>query len=384
MSRTRTWSLAVTVAVIFGAGVVAGMWLLQGTRPADTPPPASYTPLESGEAVVMDVYRRLNPTVVNIVATTGLAVDNWMRLYPQLGQGTGLVVDAEGHIVTNSHVVAKALTLEVTLLGERKASGKLVGQDSASDLAVIKIDPFPGMMVAPLGNSDNLAVGQRVIAIGNPFGFQHTVTAGFISALHRDVNVDKRTMMDMIQTDAAINPGNSGGPLIDSRGNVIGINTAIYSPGGGSIGIGLALPINRARKAVQDIVKWGKVIYPWLGIKSSMDLEPDIAAQLGLPRMGGVLIFDVVPGGPADQAGLRGGQTRAILREYRPKLTLKPIILGGDVIVAVDGTPTPTSDDFKNAVREKEPGQKVTVTILRNNQERKVEVTLGEDPIIRK
>jgi putative serine protease PepD len=376
--------LAVTVAVIFGAGVVAGMWLLQGTRPADTPPPASYTPLESGEAVVMDVYRRLNPTVVNIVATTGLAVDNWMRLYPQLGQGTGLVVDAEGHIVTNSHVVAKALTLEVTLLGERKASGKLVGQDSASDLAVIKIDPFPGMMVAPLGNSDNLAVGQRVIAIGNPFGFQHTVTAGFISALHRDVNVDKRTMMDMIQTDAAINPGNSGGPLIDSRGNVIGINTAIYSPGGGSIGIGLALPINRARKAVQDIVKWGKVIYPWLGIKSSMDLEPDIAAQLGLPRMGGVLIFDVVPGGPADQAGLRGGQTRAILREYRPKLTLKPIILGGDVIVAVDGTPTPTSDDFKNAVREKEPGQKVTVTILRNNQERKVEVTLGEDPIIRK
>ena len=384
MSRTRTWSLAVTVAVIFGAGVVAGMWLLQGTRPADTPPPASYTPLESGEAVVMDVYRRLNPTVVNIVATTGLAVDNWMRLYPQLGQGTGLVVDAEGHIVTNSHVVAKALTLEVTLLGERKASGKLVGQDSASDLAVIKIDPFPGMMVAPLGNSDNLAVGQRVIAIGNPFGFQHTVTAGFISALHRDVNVDKRTMMDMIQTDAAINPGNSGGPLIDSRGNVIGINTAIYSPGGGSIGIGLALPINRARKAVQDIVKWGKVIYPWLGIKSSIDLEPDIAAQLGLPRMGGVLIFDVVPGGPADQAGLRGGQTRAILREYRPKLTLKPIILGGDVIVAVDGTPTPTSDDFKNAVREKEPGQKVTVTILRNNQERKVEVTLGEDPIIRK
>ncbi|MEW6111897.1 MAG: trypsin-like peptidase domain-containing protein [Thermodesulfobacteriota bacterium] len=384
MSRTRTWSLAVTVAVIFGAGVVAGMWLLQGTRPADTPPSASYAPLESGEAVVMDVYRRLNPTVVNIVATTGLAVDNWMRLYPQLGQGSGLVVDAEGHIVTNSHVVAKALTLEVTLLGEKKASGKLVGQDSASDLAVIKIDPFPGMMVAPLGNSDNLAVGQRVIAIGNPFGFQHTVTAGFISALHRDVNVDKRTMMDMIQTDAAINPGNSGGPLIDSRGNVIGINTAIYSPGGGSIGIGLALPINRARKAVQDIVKWGKVIYPWLGIKSSMDLEPDIAAQLGLPRTGGVLIFDVVPGGPADQAGLRGGQTRAILREYRPKLTLKPIILGGDVIVAVDGTPTPTSDDFKNAVREKEPGQKVTVTILRNNQERKVEVTLGEDPIIRK
>jgi putative serine protease PepD len=332
----------------------------------------------------MDVYRRLNPTVVNIVATTGLAVDNWMRLYPQLGQGTGLVVDAEGHIVTNSHVVAKALTLEVTFLGEKKVSGKLVGQDSASDLAVIKIDPFPGMMVAPLGNSDSLAVGQRVVAIGNPFGFQHTVTAGFISALHRDVNVDKRTMMDMIQTDAAINPGNSGGPLIDSRGNVIGINTAIYSPGGGSIGIGLALPINRARKAVQDIVKWGKVIYPWLGIKSSMDLEPDIAAQLGLPRTGGVLIFDVVPGGPADQAGLRGGHTRAILREYRPKLTLKPIILGGDVIVAVDGTPTPTSDDFKNAVREKEPGQKVTVTILRNNQERKVEVTLGEDPIVRK
>jgi len=384
MSRTRSWSLVVTVAVIFGAGVLVGMWLLQAPRPPEPAPVKSYVPLESGEAVVMDVYRRLNPTVVNIVATTGIALDNWMRLWPQQGQGTGLVVDMEGHIVTNSHVVAKALALEVTFPGEKKVSGKLVGQDSASDLAVIKIEPFPGMMVAPLGNSDNLAVGQRVIAIGNPFGFQHTVTAGFISALHRDVNVDQRTMTDMIQTDAAINPGNSGGPLINSRAEVIGINTAIYAPAGGSIGIGLALPINRARKAVQDIVKWGKVIYPWMGIKSSMDLEPKIAAQLGLPRISGVLIFDLIPGGPAEQAGLRGGHTRAILREHRPHLSLKPIILGGDVILAVDNMLTPTSDDFKNAVREKEPGQRVLVTILRNNQEHGVEVMLGEDPIVRR
>jgi len=335
----------------------------------------------------MDVYRRLNPTVVNIVATK-LALDFWRGLLPQTGQGTGFVVDEDGHIVTNSHLIGEligdAVTLEVTFLGEKKLAGKLVGKDSASDLAVIKIDPFPGMMAAPTGNSDNLAVGQRVIAIGNPFGFQHTVTAGFISALHRDVNVDQRTMMDMIQTDAAINPGNSGGPLINSRGEVIGINTAIYAPAGGSIGIGLALPINRARKAVQDIVKWGKVIYPWMGIKSSMDLKPKIAAQIGLPRISGVLIFDVVPGGPADRAGLKGGHTRAILREYPPPAAGRPIILGGDVILAVDGTPTPTSDDFKMAVREKEPGQMVTVTILRNNQEHKLQVTLGRDPSIQR
>ena len=328
--KSRSWSAIITILTILVAGVVIGMWL--NKRPAvvstPAPPPEPYRALETDESVVMRVYKELSPAVVNVVTKT-LAYNFWMQVVPQTGQGTGFVIDDQGHILTNSHVVGHSQNIEVTFIGDRKLHAKLIGQDPVSDLAVIKVDPFKGMEVAPLGDSDNLSVGQRVIAIGNPFGFQHTVTAGFISALNRDIVVDQRTMIGMIQTDAAINPGNSGGPLINSRGKVIGINTAIFSQTGGFMGIGLALPIDRAKKVATQILKLGRAVYPWSGIVSGTDIDPQLAQSLGMPTVKGFLITMVAQGSPAYQGGLRGGNQFAGV--YRGR----PLLLGGDIVTGV-------------------------------------------------
>ena len=348
------------------------MWLKR--QPAVVvvePPPLKYEALESGEAVVMRVYQQLSPAVVNIVATS-LTLNFWMQPVPQQGQGTGFVIDKAGHIVTNNHVVANAETLEVTFVGDHKVKASLVARDPVSDLAVIKVEPFSGMVVAPLGDSDRLSVGQRVIAIGNPFGFQHTVTAGFLSALHRDLTIGQRTMMGMIQTDAAINPGNSGGPLIDSRGEVIAVNTAIYTQSGGFMGIGLALPINRAKKISAQLIKWGRAIYPWTGIVPMMNIDPALARQMSLPPVNGVLIYEVAPGSPAADAGLRGGNRRAFYLG-------RPIVLGGDVILAVDGKATPTYDDFNGIILQKSVGETVRLSVLRGKKEFQVDLTTAPD-----
>ncbi|MEI7449572.1 MAG: trypsin-like peptidase domain-containing protein [Desulfomonile sp.] len=381
MTRSVKWSIIVTLAVIFGTGLVIGMWLNQrpftGVGSTSQPPPASYEALESGEAVVMRVYRELSPTVVNIVTTTQPS-NFWMQLLPpQQGQGTGFVIDSSGHIVTNNHVVANAENIEVTFMGERKSRAILVGRDPVSDLAVIRADPFPEMAVATLGNSEQLSVGQRVVAIGNPFGFQHTVTAGFISALHRDMNIGQRIMMDLIQTDAAINPGNSGGPLINSRGEVIGINTALFNPTptGGFTGIGFAVPVNRAKKVAGQIIKLGRPIYPWLGIRSSMDLVPQLAQQMGLRPVNGILIFQIAAGSPADRGGLHGGSQ---LTYYRGR----PILLGGDVILSVDDTPTPSFDDYRNIITQKNVGDQVRLKVLRGLNDFQLNLNLVEDPRI--
>ncbi len=377
MSRSRTWSMVVTVLVIFAAGTVLGLWL--NRRP---PPPPGFTALESAEDVVIRVYREISPAVVNIVARRK-GPTNWMNFMqpvPQFGQGSGFLIDPKGHVLTNNHVVANAEYLEVTLMGERKVQARLVGRDPISDLAVIEVTPFPGLVAAPLGDSDKLQVGQRVIAIGNPFGFQHTVTAGFISALNRDLAIGQRTMMGMIQTDAAINPGNSGGPLIDSRGRVIGINTALISQTGGFMGISVALPINRAKKVARQILKWGHAIYPWIGIKSWMDLEPAIAQKMGLPPVSGVLIYQLAPGSPAATAGLRGGDRLLVHRGLPVTDKGRPIVLGGDVILAVNNVPTPSYDEYRNVLAERNVGEPVTLKVLRGDREFTVTVTLVEAP----
>lgn len=383
MTRNRKWSVLVTFAVIFGVGLVAGLWLKRDAPPMlPAPPPspaADYKALEAAEAVVMRVYKEVSPAVVNIVASS-LSVNYWMQVVPQVGQGSGFVIDPRGYILTNNHVVSNAETLEVTFVGERKVKAKLVGKDPLSDLAVIKVEPFPEMRVAPLGASDGLVVGQRAIAIGNPFGFQHTVTAGFISALNRDLTLGQRSMMGLIQTDAAINPGNSGGPLINSRGEVIGINTAIYSQTGGFMGIGLAVPINKARKVAQQILNHGRAIYPWLGLKTYMDLEPRTAEMLGLSKVRGVLIFEVAVNSPAAKAGLRGGNQFAYYGSRPLVVDGRPLILGGDVIVAVDGVPTPTYDEFQNLINKKNVGETAKITFLRAGVQHDVDVTLAENP----
>lgn len=372
MTRSTKWSLGLTVAVIFGVGLIAGLWLNRQPPSSDHLRPGAYQALETGEAVVMNVYQRISPTVVNIVATS-LVPTFFMQLIPQTGQGSGFVFDSQGHILTNNHVVGNAENLEVTFSGGRKVRARLVGRDPFSDLAVIKVDPFPGMAVAPLGNSDHLSVGQRVIAIGNPFGFQRTVTSGFVSALGRDINVGQHTLLGMIQTDAAINPGNSGGPLISSRSEVIGVNTAIYTQSGGFTGIGFALPIDRANKVARQIIDTGKVSYPWTGIKSGMAIDENLAGQMGLPPVRGVLIFEISPGSPADQAGLRGG-TRPI--PYGGRW----ILLGGDVILAIDGTTTPSLDEYQAVILQKTVGSTVLFHCLRGKEEFDVSVKLAAVP----
>ncbi|MFH0960089.1 MAG: trypsin-like peptidase domain-containing protein [Pseudomonadota bacterium] len=375
--RSRGWSTIITILTILIAGVIVGMWINKRpfTVKSNVPEPESYKALEVGEAVVMRVYRELSPAVVNVVTKT-LAYNFWMQVVPQTGQGTGFVIDNKGHILTNSHVVGTSQNIEVTFVGERKLPAKLIGQDPVSDLAVIKIDPFQGMEIAPLGDSDNLAVGQRVIAIGNPFGFQHTVTAGFISALNRDIVVDQRTMIGMIQTDAAINPGNSGGPLINSRGLVIGVNTAIFSQTGGFMGIGLALPIDRAKKVSSQILKLGRAVYPWTGIVSGTDIDPQLAQSLGLPSVKGFLISMIAQASPAYQSGLRGGNQVAGL--YRGR----PLLLGGDVVTGMDDIPTPTFDDFQNLIFQKNIGDEVRLNVLKGGQKTVVPIRLAEDPRI--
>lgn len=379
------WSRIITIAVIFGAGIVLGLWLNRSPGPVGLPPssqPATKPPVkhegpkqaphDPAESVVMDVYERLSPAVVNIV-TRRQPLTYWMQVIPQTGQGSGIVIDANGHILTNNHVVANADYVEVTFAGGRRVQAKLVGRDPISDLAVIKVEPFPEMQVAPLGTSENLKVGQRVIAIGNPFGFQNTVTSGFISALHRDIAVGDQALMGMIQTDAAINPGNSGGPLISSSGDVIGVNTAIYSPAGAFTGIGFATPIDRAKKVAKQILTLGTVIYPWAGIRSWMDIDQELAVRMNLPPVRGVLIFELFPGGPAQHAGLHGGTSVAYYQR-------RPILLGGDVILAVDGTATPTFDDFQNIIRQRNVGDTVNITFQRGKDQLTAPMTLQADP----
>ncbi len=371
MTKYGKWSAALTVGVIFVGGLVLGLWLNRKPSPAPTPP-AQIQPVDSAEAVVMRVYENLSPAVVNIAAGR-LAMNFWMELVPQMGQGTGFVIDSKGHILTNYHVVANAEKLEVTFMGGRRIPARVVGRDPINDLAVIKVEPFREMAVANLGRSDNLKVGQRVIAIGNPFGLENTVTSGFISALNRDIAIGNRTLVGLIQTDAAINPGNSGGPLINSRGEVIGVNTAIYTKEGSFTAIGFALPIDRAKKVAGQLIEIGRAIHPWLGIKLSMNLDPDLSVRMGLGRIRGVLICQVAQGSPADLAGLRGGAKLVFDRG-------RPLILGGDVILAVDGTPTPTYDEYRNIIGQKNVGDMVDVVYLRGTQEMSAKLTLFAAP----
>lgn len=381
MTSVRTWSILVTLFVIFASGTVVGMWLNRCRISQSDLPSASpvgyQQPLETGEAVVMRVYREVSPAVVNII-TIRKAVNFWMQIVPQqAGQGTGFVIDSAGHILTNNHVIAGVDNIEVTFMGGKTLHAVLVGRDPVNDLAVIKVDPFSQMAVAQLGNSDNLSPGQRVIAIGNPFGFQHTVTSGFISALHRDMNIGQHTLMDLIQTDAAINPGNSGGPLMNSAGEVIGINTALVNPTptGGFTGIGLAVPINRAKRVANQIIKLGRRIYPWEGIRSSLNLTPQIAKIIGLPPVNGILIYEVAPGSPAEKAGVQGGNRIVYFRD-------RPVVLGGDVLLAVDDIPVGTFDEYRNIILQKNIGDQVRLRILRGSSEHQVTVTLEADPRI--
>jgi len=319
------------------------------------------------------IYEKVADGVVNITSIA-IQMDFFFNVFPTQGSGSGSIIDTRGHILTNHHVVANAQKLEVTLADGSKWPAKLIGSDPDNDLAVIKIDaPREKLKVIPMGDSKNLRIGQKVLAIGNPFGFERTLTTGVISSLGRTIRSEVGTLIeDVIQTDAAINPGNSGGPLLNSDGEIIGINSAIISPTGGSVGIGFAIPVNTAKRVVPELISKGYVSYPWIGA-SIQSLIPEIAKFLKIKVERGAMIAEVVKGGPADKAGLKGGNQRVQVGNMI-------VIVGGDVVVKADQHDVKTHDELIRYIREKKPGNAILLNVFRNGKFEEVKVTLGERP----
>ena len=330
------------------------------------------TVISSDEKINMDVFESVHPAVVNIVTTT-LGVNFWMEIIPREGQGSGFIIDRNGYILTNNHVVANAQTITVTMSGEKKVQATLVGRDPSSDLAVIKI-PFANVeTIVPLGDSEKVRVGQKAIAIGNPFGLSHTLTTGIVSALNRSIRTDENNQIDnLIQTDAAINPGNSGGPLLNSNGEVIGINTAIFSLSGGYQGIGFAIPINYAKEIATKIITTGRVARPWMGI-TGISVTKEISSKLGLAVNKGVLIVKLIPGGPADQAGLRGGYQDVIIDGVR-------FLIGGDIILSINQKEVSDMKSLIKLIDRMNAGETANVEISRDDSILSFKVLLAERP----
>ncbi|OUC06337.1 peptidase S1, partial [Litorilinea aerophila] len=328
------------------------------------------------ERRVIDVYARAAPSVVNIT-TRVLRRGFFFNVIPEEGAGSGFVLDTEGHILTNYHVISGAEHIEVSFGNDAVVSAQVVGVDPRNDIAVLQVDVAPELLVpVELGTSANLKVGQRAIAIGNPFGqFERTLTTGVISALGRTLEgQDGRTISGIIQTDAAINRGNSGGPLLDSSGRVIGINTAIFSPTGTNAGVGFAVPIDTIRRLLPDLLTLGRYRHPWLGIRYAYALTPGLAERLGLPVNQGLLIVQLYPGSPLERAGVRGAQREVILGNQR-------IYVGGDILVAVAGQPISRLEELEILLEEQfQVGDTVRVELLRDGERLTLDVTLAEEP----
>jgi S1-C subfamily serine protease len=334
---------------------------------------------DSGGLTVHDIYQRTAPGVAFIqsqVQQQSSPADPFGG-----GQGTatgsGFVIDEQGHIVTNAHVVDGASQITVKLGDDQPTvDAKVVGRDPSSDLAVIQVDPNKvDLHPLPLDNSSNVQVGDPVVAIGNPFGLDRTATAGIVSALQREIDAPNGfTISDVIQTDAPINPGNSGGPLIDSAGKVVGVNSQIATAGGGggSVGIGFAIPSNTAHSVIEQLLATGHVQHAFLGVTGA-DVDSQVADVLNLGVQQGALVQQVVPGGPAAKAGVKGGKAEVSVSGQR-------IAAGGDVITAVDGKPVSGMDEVAAAVNAKQPGDEIQLTLVRGSDHRDVTVTLGNRP----
>jgi S1-C subfamily serine protease len=333
--------------------------------------------IRAEEEVLGAIYYNSVPSVVNI--RIGGTTNDFLG---QAGEGSGFVWDSDGHIVTNNHVIENAQNIIVTFSDSTQAIAEVVGTDNDSDLAVIKVNVEPDLLrPVAVGNSAELRVGQRVIAIGNPFGFDNTMTAGVISAIGRTIpgqlnELGSFSLPNMIQTDAAINPGNSGGPLFDIEGRVIGVNTLIYSdtPGANS-GVGFAIPIDKVSSVVPSLINDGAFETPYLGIMSGRDLvlNAELAEILQLENVTyGILVTEVLPGGPSDQAGIRGSTREIDVPELGG-----PIVTGGDVIIAIDEVRTERFDDLINYLDTRRVGDVVTLTIIRDGETQQVPVTLG-------
>lgn len=306
------------------------------------------------EESVVEVIEKASRGVVN-VNTLRVFQDVFYRVVPVKGMGSGFVFDEKGYILTNNHVVEKAERILVTLTDGRVLEGKLLGTCRSSDAAVVKIEA-DNLTAAELGDSDKLRVGQRVFAIGNPFGLAGgpTVTSGVISAVNRTIHSEEGTFHNLVQTDAAINPGNSGGPLIDMKGNVVAINTAIIPF---AQGIGFAIPINAAKACSKDIIQHGVVMRPWLGI-TGLNITKEVADHYGLPVEKGVLVVNVAPDSPAHESGIEKG----------------------DIILELDERSVDRVEDLQNILLERKPGERIELSILRGFKKGRLEVTLQRMP----
>ncbi len=331
---------------------------------------------DATEEAAISVYRERNDAVVNI--TTETVAYNWfLEPVPQEGtSGSGSIIDDRGFVLTNYHVVDGASRVFVTLADGDQLAGEVIGADSENDLAVVKFDSDGRELdTIPMGDSDTLRVGQHVMAIGNPFGLDRTLTSGIVSGLGRPLRArNDLVIRDMIQTDASINPGNSGGPLLDSRGRMVGIATMIFSPSGGSVGIGFAVPVNTARRVVPDLIEYGVVRRGWIDI-IPRPLFPRLVEYAGLSQDAGLLVSEVVPGGNAEEAGLRGGARSEAVRYGRTV-----IYLGGDIITTVDDVPVASIANLYEALEDKRPGDMVTVEFVRNGRTMETDVRLSERP----
>jgi len=327
--------------------------------------------LTGDESINVRVYRQASPAVANIL-TKATEYDFFMDPVPVEGAGSGFVIDARGYILTNFHVVEGAQSIEVVLGDQSHFPAKFIGADQRNDVALLKIDPKGKHLAAlSLGDSGALQVGQRVLAIGNPFGFQSTLTTGVVSALGRTVQTSQTTFIDeAIQTDAAINRGNSGGPLINSHGDVIGINSAIYTPSGTTAGIGFAIPINTAKNIANDLMTDGRVHRAFLGVET-LPVGGWLGEALDLPVKEGLLVERATKGGPAAAAGIQGGNRVA-------EAGMRKIAIGGDVIVAIDSQKIVSQLDVNLVLNHKRPGDNVTVTLYRGGKKMDIPVKLGE------
>lgn len=320
----------------------------------------------SDEINNVEVYREMSPGVVHITRTVDVQHGFW-GVYPQQGTGSGSIIDNQGHILTNFHVVRNARRIDVTLANKSNYKASVVGIDPQNDIAVIKIDaPADKLNIIPLGTSKDLVVGEKVLAIGNPFGLDRTLTTGVISGLGRPLETDDgRVIENVIQTDASINPGNSGGPLLDKYGNMIGVNTAIFSPSGGSVGIGFAIPIDIVKSIIPELIAQGRVRRGYLGV-SMVPLTPAIAQEFNINVNEGVIVVRVLPDSAADNAGLRGLPNSKEI---------------GDIVISVDGKPVKDSGELANIISNHKPGDKLTFGVLRDGKQIQLTVTLDEQPV---
>src|SRR6476646_2650581 len=377
------------VVGIFGWIAIAAGWVdaqssgsdAAAIAPSPLPEPAAQQ--SSGKGLtVNEIYRADAPGVVYVQAQQAPQSPSPLNPFGGGGGGTatgsGFVVDHAGHILTNAHVVDGAQKIEVTLGNtdsSQPVSAQVVGKDPSTDVAMLKVDvPSDQLHPLSLGDSSQVSVGDPVVAIGNPFGLDRTATAGIVSALQREIKAPNGfTINNVIQTDAAINPGNSGGPLLDAQGRVIGINSQIESPnGGGNVGIGFAVPANTVRQVAQQLLANGQVEHAFLGI-SGTDVTPELADVLNLGVKQGALVQSVVPGGPADKAGVHGGNATVSIGGQRVRA-------GGDVIAEVDGQAMTGMTDVANAISQKHPGDQVQLALVHGSTKRTVTVTLGNQP----